>query len=226
MQRFSRTRMLIGDSGLSRLAAARVVIIGVGGVGSFAAEALARVGIGFLRLVDDDVIDVTNINRQLHALDSTVGKAKVQVLAERFLEINPRLWVEPVQQRYLPGKGQYLLEGCTWVIDAVDTVAAKADIIGHALAAKQGIISAMGTGNKLDPLQLRVADISDTYNCPLARRVRRELGKKGIRTGVPVLWSPELPAGAEKAAVPASISYVPATAGLLMASYVVNKILS
>lgn len=226
MQRFSRTRMLIGDDGLSQLAEARVVIIGVGGVGSFAAEALARVGIGFMRLVDDDFIDVTNINRQLHALDSTVGKAKVQVLAERFLEINPRLCLEPIQQRYLPGEGQHLLADCTWVIDAVDSVAAKVDIVCSSLAAKQGVISAMGAGNKLDASLLRVEDISKTYNCPLARSFRRELAKKGIRSGVPVLWSPEMPAGGAKAPIPASISYVPATAGLLMASYVVNKILS
>lgn len=226
LQRFSRTKMLIGEDGQSRLRATKVVIIGLGGVGSYAAEALARAGIGFLRLVDYDIIDITNINRQLHALDSTLGKAKVQVLAERYREINPQLCLEPIQQRYVPGSGKELLAGCSWVIEAVDVVAAKSDIVCSSLKANQGIISCMGTGNKLDASLLRVDDISKTFNCPLARSFRRELGKEGIHSGVPVVWSPEMPTGKDKSLVPASISFVPATAGLLMASYVVNKILS
>lgn len=228
MQRFSRTRMLIGEKGLSALAGVKVVIVGVGGVGSYTAEALARAGIGSLRLIDHDSIDISNINRQLHALDSTVGKAKVAVLADRFREINPEMRLEPIQEFYVPEQGQTLLAGFDWVIDAVDTVAAKTDIVCRALETGQGVISSMGTGNKLDAALLRVDDISKTFNCPLARVFRRELGKKGIRRGVPVVWSPELPQSAEDQSAsrtPASISYVPAVAGLLMASYVVNKII-
>lgn len=230
LQRFSRTKMLIGEKGLSALAAAKVVILGVGGVGSYAAEALVRAGVGFLRLVDHDVLDISNINRQLHALDSTVGKAKVAVLADRYREINPQLCLEPIQEFYVPEQGQALLTGCDWVLDAVDTVAAKTDIVCRALEAGQKVISCMGTGNKLDASLLRVDDISKTFNCPLARVFRRELGKQGIRRGVPVVWSPELPRMSEEIqnglrTPPASISYVPAVAGLLMASYVVNKIL-
>lgn len=229
MERFSRTRMLIGEQGLSALSAASIVVLGVGGVGSYAAEALARAGVGRLRLVDGDVVDVSNINRQLHALDSTVGKAKVAVLADRFREINLQLRLEPIQEFYAPQQGQALLAGCDWVVDAVDTVAAKTDIVCSSLEAGQGVISCMGTGNKLDAALLRVDDISKTFNCPLARVFRRELGKKGIRRGVPVVWSPELPQIAEEIQsgprTPASISFVPAVAGLLMASYVINKIL-
>jgi tRNA A37 threonylcarbamoyladenosine dehydratase len=228
LQRFSRTKMLIGEKGLSALAAAKVVILGVGGVGSYAAEALVRAGIGCLRLVDHDVVDISNINRQLHALDSTVGKAKVAVLADRYREINPELCLEPIQEFYVPEQGQALLAGCDWVLDAVDTVAAKTDIVCSSLQAGRKVISCMGTGNKLDAALLRVDDISKTVNCPLARSVRRELGKQGIRSGVPVVWSPELPQSHEESQsprIPASISYVPAAAGLLMASYVVNRII-
>jgi len=221
--------MLIGEQGFSSLAAAKVVLLGVGGVGSYAAEALVRAGIGHLRLVDGDVIDSSNINRQLHALDSTVGKAKVAVLAGRFREINPELCLEPIQEFYVPQQGQGLIAGFDWVLDAVDAVAAKTDIVCRSLKAGQKVISCMGTGNKLDAALLRVDDISNTVNCPLARSVRRELGKQGIRSGVPVVWSPELPQSLEASQsgprIPASISYVPAVAGLLMASYVVNKII-
>lgn len=233
LERFSRTKILIGQEGLDALARTRVVIFGVGGVGSFTAEALARAGVGYLRLVDHDCVDASNINRQLHALSSTVGLAKVQVLARRFREINPNLVVEPVVRFYSPEVGEELLSGgFDWVVDAVDTVTAKLDIIQRSLGLGLPVISSMGAGNKLDASLLRVDDIAKTYNCPLARVIRRELGKVGIRTGVPVVWSPELPrrpqeqlTHASRRQLPGSISYVPATAGLLMASHMVNKIL-
>lgn len=232
LQRFSRTKMLIGEEGVQALAQARIVIFGLGGVGSFTAEALTRAGIGHLRLVDHDTVDVSNINRQLQALDSTVGSPKVEVLAQRFMEINPHLEVDPIRHFYSPSDGPALFAGdFHWVVDAVDTVTAKLDIIKRSLTQGISVISSMGAGNKLDATQLRVDDIAKTYNCPLARVIRKELGKGGISKGVPVVWSPELPRQAlenlhtPRRQPPGSISFVPATAGLLMASFIVNKIL-
>lgn len=233
MERFSRTKLLVGNSGLEALAKSSVVILGLGGVGSFTAEALARAGLGRLRLVDHDVVDITNINRQLHALESSVGLAKAEVLARRFREINPQAELEPVVEFYSPGQGEVLLAGFDWVVDAVDTVTAKLDIISWCREHSQSVISSMGAGNKLDAAQFRVDDISKTFNCPLARTVRKELRKRGIRKGIPVAWSPELPREPEEHLVqgarrqlPGSISYVPAVAGLLIASYIVNRIIA
>lgn len=233
VKRFSRTEMLIGKTGLEALARTSVVIFGLGGVGSFTAEALARAGVGRLRLVDHDTVDVSNINRQLHALDSSVGRPKVEVLTQRFLEINSCMEVEPVMHFYSPANGSHLLSGgFDWVVDAVDTVTVKLDIIRRCLTLGLPVISSMGTGNKLDATQLRVDDIAKTCNCPLARVIRKELGKEGIRSGVPVVWSPELPwtpqepmTQASRRQLPGSISFVPATAGLLMASHIVNCLL-
>jgi len=233
VERFSRTAMLIGQEGMSALASTSVVILGLGGVGSYTAEALARAGIGRLRLVDHDVVDISNINRQLHALESSVGQPKAELLAKRFREINPSLNLEPIVEFYTPETGEGLLSGgFDWVVDAVDTVTAKLDIIQRCHGQGQKVVSSMGAGNKLDAGQLRVDDIAKTYNCPLARIIRKELGKRGIRKGIPVVWSPEMPQtpreiltqGARRQ-LPGSISYVPATAGLLIASYIVNRVL-
>ena len=231
--RFSRTKLLIGQEGLDALSRSSVLIFGVGGVGSFTAEALARAGVGRLGLVDHDVVDVTNINRQIQALDSTIGKPKVELLAARFREINPDLRLEQKIAFYTIDGGEELLSGgYDWVVDAIDTMTGKLDIISRCVNTGQQVITSMGAGNKLDASQLRVDDISKTSICPLARVVRRELGRRGIRRGVPVVWSPENPISPQehltqgsRRQLPGSISYVPATAGLLMASYIVNKIL-
>lgn len=231
MERFARTKLLVGAKGLDSLAHAGVIVIGLGGVGSYTAEALIRSGIGRLRLIDGDVIEVSNINRQLHALNSSVGKAKVEVLAQRFREINPAAVVEAEAKFYAPDKGELLSGGFDWVVDAVDVVSIKADILSRCWLQKQPVISSMGTGNRLDASLLRLTDISETYNCPLARAVRRELRRRGIGGGIPAVWSPEqlrIPPAkpiAGSRPVPGSIAYVPSTAGLLIASYVVNKIL-
>jgi len=231
MERFSRTRMLVGGPGADALARTSIIILGVGGVGSYTAEALARTGVGRLRLIDGDVVEVSNINRQLHALDSSLGKAKVQVLAQRFAEINPHIVVEPIKAYYSSDNAAELLQGdFDWVVDAVDSVPAKLDIITHCITEGRLAISSMGAGNRLDATQLRIDDISKTYNCRLARVLRKKLGRQGIRKGIPVVWSPEQPNPMEtevegQPSVPGSISFVPATAGLLMASYIVNKIL-
>lgn len=232
VERFSRTKLLVGSEGLNNLAKTSVVIVGLGGVGSYTAEALVRAGVGYLRLIDHDLVDVSNINRQLHALDSSVGQAKAEVLARRFREINPAAQLEPRVDFYTPGQGEALLAGFHWVVDAVDTVTAKLDIISWCAHNGRQIIASMGAGNKLDASQLRVDDIAKTYNCPLARIIRKELGKRGIRSGIPVVWSPEMPLFPQEKLIqgarrqlPGSISYLPATAGLLMASYIVNRIL-
>lgn len=233
MARFSRTKLLIGDTGLEALNNSSVIIFGLGGVGSYTAEALARAGVGKLRLVDHDVVDVSNINRQLHALDSSVGKPKAELLAQRFKEINPDGEFEPIVDFYTPEKGEEMLAGdFDWVVDAIDTMTGKLDIITRSVNQGRQVISSMGAGNKLDATKLRVDDIRKTSVCPLARVVRKELGKRGIRWGVPVVWSPEPPlvpnqrlTQASRRQLPGSISYVPATAGLLIASHIVNKIL-
>lgn len=233
MHRFYRTELLVGPAGIKVLQEASVILLGVGGVGSYAAEALARAGIGRMRIIDHDTVDLTNINRQLPALDSTVGQSKIQVVAERLKDINPDLDLEAIEGFYLPDRANELLGGdFTWVLDAVDTVTAKLSIITHCLERGQNVITSMGAGNKLDASQLKLGDISKTHTCPLARTIRKELAKRGIRSGLPVVWSPEPPlipletlTVASRRQIPGSISYVPPVAGLLMVSHVVNHIL-
>ncbi|MTI94968.1 MAG: tRNA threonylcarbamoyladenosine dehydratase [Firmicutes bacterium] len=230
---FYRTELLVGSQGLEQLRSASVAVFGIGGVGSYTVEALARTGIGRIRLVDHDSIDRTNINRQIHALEGTIGQSKVKAMARRLKEINPHIEVEPIQEFYTPETGAALIAGeFCWLVDVMDTVTAKLDIITRAMTLKLQIISAMGAGNKLDASQLRVSDLSKTSNCPLARIMRKELGKRGIRRGLPVVWSPETPlrpnevlTHASRRQLPGSISYVPAVAGLLIASHIVNAIL-
>lgn len=231
MDRFSRTALLIGRHGLQRLANSGVVVIGLGGVGSFAAEALARAGVGRLRLVDHDVVEISNINRQLPALTSTIGQAKALVMARRVAEINPSARVEPLVEFFDAGKGDILTD-VDWVVDAVDTVAAKLALITRCLEEGIAVASSMGAGNKLDASLLRVSDISKTYNCPLARVLRKELARRGIRRGVPVVWSPERPLApserivhASRRQLPGSFAPVPAVAGMLLASHVLNALL-
>ena len=222
-ERFSRTKMLIGDDGIETLQKSRVIVFGIGGVGGFVVEALSRAGIGSLDIVDNDTVSASNINRQIYALDSTVGAYKVDVAASRIRDINPECEVTAHRCFFLPDTaGFFDFSRWDYVVDAVDTVAAKIEIIKRAKDAGTRVISAMGTGNKFDASRFRIGDIAETSVCPLARVVRRELKKRGIEK-VAVLYSTEMPAVREKP--PASISFVPAAAGLLIAQKVVCDLL-
>jgi len=240
LHRFSRLELLIGTQGLQRLQKAKVAVFGMGGVGSFATEALARSGIGQLRLVDHDVVALTNLNRQLPALESTLGRLKVEVMAERIKEINPECHVEAVAAFLDDSNWQQLLSGgFDYVVDAIDTVASKLILVEKCRELNLPIICSMGAGNKFDPSQLRVADISETTVDPLARVMRQELRKRGIHKGVKVVFSTEPPTPTlneyqaqlrdqEKTAkrqIPGSTAFVPPAAGLLLASAVVRDLL-
>lgn len=235
-----RTAMLLGEEGVQRLHAARVAVFGLGGVGSYVAEALARAGVGGLTLVDDDVVSESNLNRQLVALRSTLGLPKVQVAAARIADINPACRVQPVQMFYTPQTAAGLpLDGYDYVVDAVDTVTAKLEILQRARAAGVPAISCMGTGNKLRPELLRLSTLEKTEGCPLARVMRRECRARGIK-GVRVVYSaepalePHGPApqqtggparqGSPKKQTPGSVSFVPGAAGLMLAGAVVRAI--
>ena len=240
---FIRTRMLVGDEPLARLAKARVAVFGVGGVGGSCVEALARAGIGTLHLYDDDTVSESNLNRQLAALRSTIGRPKGEVLAERILDINPACQVKAIRMFYLPENADTVdLKQYDYVVDAVDTVAAKLELAVRCTAQSVPIISAMGSGTKLDPTAFVVTDLSKTQGCPLARVMRKELRKRGIQH-LKVVYSTEeprtpiRPAQAEAPAggdtrpgtaarrdTPGSISFVPAAAGLVLASAVVRDL--
>lgn len=222
--RFSRTKNLIGAEAVEGLSNASVAIFGIGGVGGFVTEALARSGIGHFLLVDSDTVDITNINRQIVALDSTVGKSKVQVMRSRILDINPEADVEIRECFYLPENAdEFDFSKYDYIVDAVDTVTAKINIISKAKECGVPIISAMGAGNKLDPTAFKVADISKTKVCPLAKVMRYELKKRGIKD-VKVVYSEENPV--LKLQIPASISFVPSVAGLIMAGEVIKDLTS
>ena len=220
-QQYERTSRIIGEEGIDRLRQCSVLVFGVGGVGSYVCEGLARAGIGALTLVDKDVVDITNINRQIPALHSTVGKSKADVMAERIRDIDPDCKVDTREIFFLPDKTDDIdFASYDYVVDAVDTVTAKIYIIERAKQADVPVISAMGTGNKLDGGAFRIADIEDTKVCPLAKVVRRELRKREI-SNLKVLYSEEEPRG-----VGGSISFVPSVAGLLIAGEVVRDLLS
>lgn len=230
--RFEREAMLIGLDGLEKLKKSRVALFGLGGVGGYAAEALARSGIGSLVLVDHDVVSVSNINRQICATDETVGQEKVAVTAARLRTINPLLCLEERVEFFLPETASaFDFSSYDFVIDAIDTVAGKIAIARAATEAGVPMISCMGTGNKLDPSALRVTDLAKTSICPLARVMRRELKKYGI-VHLPVVYSEELPrtplfspADESKRNTPASIAFVPSVAGLLAAAEAVKCLL-
>lgn len=248
MHRFSRTELLIGSDGLAKLARKKVAIFGVGGVGSFAAEALARSGIGALTLVDHDVICISNLNRQIHALENTVGRPKIQVMAERLSQINPALRLTLHQKFYSATANEELLApDLDYVVDAIDTVTSKVDLILRCLKLGVPIISSMGTGNKLDPLRFQLADISKTHTDPLAKAVRRLLRENGVTRGVQVLFSTEIPQQYEsvnsatdlepslpgesgtinkKRQIPGSTSFVPSVAGMVIAGAIIRKLLA
>ena len=228
-ERFLRTRMLLGSDAMDRLAQAHVCVLGLGGVGSWCAEALARSGVGELTLMDQDTVDLSNLNRQAEALESTLGLPKAEAMAQRVLAVNPSCRVHPIQGRYeADTREDFFAANYDYIVDAIDLVSCKLDLIETALNRKVPIISALGTGNKLDASLLRVSDISKTEGCPLARVVRKELRNRGILHHK-VVWSPEAahetdqpetpPPG--RRSVPASVVWVPATAGLMLAGEVV-----
>ena len=233
-EEFIRTAMLLGEEGVARLQSARVAVFGLGGVGGYVVEALARAGIGQLDLIDKDTVSPSNLNRQLLATRSTIGMQKTQAAQLRVAEINPDCLVRTWPLFYLPDTAeQFDLGQYSYVVDAMDTVTAKLTLAQQAMDAGTPMISCMGTGNKLDASAFRVADISKTSICPLARIMRKELGKRGIRH-LKVVYSQEeamKPTGweAEAAAegkrqIPGSVSFVPGAAGLILAGEVIRDI--
>lgn len=233
MERFKRTDALIGSEALGKLNNAKVAVFGIGGVGGYVVEALARSGIGHFLLVDSDEVDITNINRQIIALDSTVGKSKVSVMKERIIDINPSADVEIRECFYLPeNSNEFDFSKYDYIVDAVDTVTAKINIITKSKECNVDVISAMGAGNKLDPTAFKVADISKTKVCPLAKVMRYELKKRGIKD-VKVVYSEEEPitSGIEadgeskRRSIPASIAFAPSVMGLIMASEVIKDLI-
>lgn len=227
---FQRTRRLIGEDALNRLKNAKILVFGIGGVGGYTCEALARAGVGQIDIVDKDVVDITNINRQIIATHLTLGRPKVEVAKERILSINPLAKVDAKQCFYLPERaGDFNFSNYDYIVDAVDNVTAKIDIICQAKMADTPVISSMGTGNKLDPTMFKVADIEKTKVCPLAKVVRKELRARGIK-GVKVVYSEEEPKknpgdSLEESRTPASISFVPSVAGLIIAGEVIKYFL-
>ena len=223
---YSRTELILGKDGVQRLKTARVALFGVGGVGGFAAEALARAGVGEIHLFDRDVVSESNINRQIVALRSTVGRYKTEVMAERIGDINPNIKVVCHNVFYLPENAEeYPLEGYDYVLDAVDTVSAKLEIVVRCKRAGVPVISAMGAGNKADPCAFMVGDIYSTEMCTLARVMRRELKKRGIEH-LKVVYSKEKPRTAqrERRSTPGSVSFVPPAAGLMIAGEVIRTL--
>lgn len=223
---YSRTEMIIGTEAVGKIKTASVIVFGIGGVGSYVVEGLARAGVGRLVLVDKDVVDITNINRQLPALHSTVGKSKAGVMADRVKDINPDCHVEPVECFFMPDTAeQFDFKEFDYVVDAIDTVTGKLALIEKAYKDGIPVISSMGTGNKLDPTQFKIAPIEKTKVCPLAKVMRKELKNRGIK-GVKVLYSEEEPIRHEGGSTPGSISFVPSVAGLIIAGEVIRDLIS
>ena len=233
-EQFSRTEILLGSEAMERLAGARVAVFGIGGVGGHAVEALARSGVGALDLIDKDAVSITNLNRQMVATKSTVGRDKVDVMKERILDINPEARVYTHKCFFLPETAKdFDFARYDYVIDAVDTVTAKIALVMQAKDTHTPIISSMGAGNKLDASAFRVADIYDTKVCPLAKVMRRELKKRGI-DGLKVVYSEEQPIEAKvsaseeipegKRGIPGSVAFVPSVAGLIIAGEVVKDL--
>lgn len=235
MNRFSRTELLLGSEGMDRLTRSRVAVFGVGGVGGYVVEALARSGVGTLDLIDNDTVSFTNINRQIIALTSTVGKYKVDAAKERVLDINPQAVVYGHKTFYTPETAEeFDFSLYDYVVDAIDTVAGKIELARQAQAARTPIISSMGAGNKMDPTRFEVADIYETSVCPLARVMRRELKKCGVEH-LRVVYSREIPVTAaesedtkeepevcRKRQIPGSNAFVPSVAGLIIAGEVIR----
>lgn len=237
MEKFTRTKRLLGTEAMDKLAAARVAVFGVGGVGGYVVEALARSGVGSFVIVDNDTVSESNINRQIIATTKTVGRYKTDVMKERILDINPAAAVEERRCFYLPENAhEFDFSEYTYVIDAVDTVTAKIEIIMRAKAAGVPVISSMGAGNKLDPTQFQVTDIYKTQMCPLAKVMRHELKKRNVKS-LKVVYSTEKAITpieddreknnfSGKRSCPGSVAFVPSVAGLIIASEVVKDIIA
>lgn len=232
MDQFSRTAMILGEENLSKLKKSSVAVFGLGGVGSYVVEALARCGVEGFILVDDDTVDLTNLNRQIIALHSTLGQAKVDVTKARILDINPNANVTTHKIFYTKERSSDIIDGCDYVVDAIDTVASKLALVEACKQKEIPIISCMGTGNKLNPTMFEVADIFSTSVCPLCRVMRRELRKIGV-DALKVVYSKEPPLkpindslDLSKKRTPGSVSFVPSVAGLIIASEVVNDLIS
>lgn len=238
MEWLQRTDLLIGSENLARLQHAHVLVVGVGGVGAYAAEALCRAGIGELTLVDADVVEDTNRNRQLLALTTTVGRPKVEVMAERLLQINPEVKLHLVHEFLRDERTLEVLQQFPYdyVVDAIDSLSPKVFLIYHAMQLKLRVVSAMGAGGKMDPTQVQVADISKTYQCRLAHTVRKRLHKMDVRKGFKAVFSPEPvregsvsvdspDAEVNKLSTVGTISYMPAMFGLAAASVVIREII-
>lgn len=229
-ERSIRTAMLLGENAIETLAGKHVAVFGVGGVGGYCAEALARAGVGALTLVDDDTVSVSNLNRQLVALQSTIGMPKTEVMAARIREINPDCRVTVLTKRYTEETREAFFSlGFDYVADCIDSVACKTSLIETAIQLQIPIISAMGTGNKLDPTKFVITDLSKTSGCPLARVMRRELKQRGILHHT-VLYSTEqaikpLFQPGEGKAVPGSVSWVPSCAGLMLAGHIIQQLI-
>lgn len=227
---FSRTAILLGEENLEKLKHARVAVFGVGGVGGYVVEALARSGVGALDLIDKDIVSESNINRQIIALHSTVGRYKTEVAAERARDINPDICVRVYNTFYLPETAeQFDFRQYNYVVDAIDTVSGKISIVEQAKKANVPVIAAMGAGNKLDPTRFELSDISKTSVCPLARVMRRELKKRGIEH-LKVVYSKEEPFSSpivdeeSGKSVPGSVAFVPSVVGLILAGEVVKDL--
>lgn len=237
--RFARLEMIAGKDAMAILKKSRVAVFGIGGVGSYAAEGLARSGIGTLALIDHDTVDITNLNRQIIALESTLGRAKVDAAKERLMEINPEITVHTFQKFYLPEDRDWFdFTSYDYIIDAIDTVTAKIDLILEAQRAGVPIISSMGTGNRMDPTKIGITDVYRTAGDPLAKIMRHELKKRGVRK-LTVCTSAELPlkpireeeayqnemSRSGRRGLPGSSPFVPPAAGLAIASYVVRQLI-
>lgn len=228
----TRTGLIIGEDGVAKLKEKNVIVFGVGGVGSFAAEAIARAGVGNMTIVDFDDVDITNINRQIPALHSTVGKYKVEVMKERILDINPNINIKAVKELYNKETSESILtEDYDYVVDAIDMVTSKIHLIETCKSKGLEIISSMGMGNKLDPTKIVVTDVHKTHTCPLAKVMRKELKDRRIKK-LKVVYSTEQPKELKKRIMngkkitPGSISFVPSVGGLIIASVVINDLLN
>ena len=234
LNQFSRTEMLIGKEGIKKLSNAKVAIFGIGGVGSYVAEALARSGVGNFILVDNDKVTITNINRQIIATTKTIGQYKVDLMKQRILDINPNAKIEIYKTFYMPDCKEKILDNSvSYIVDAIDTVTAKIFLIEEAIRLNIPVISSMGTGNKLDPSRFEITDIYKTSVCPLAKVMRKELKKRNIKK-LNVLYSKEEPVKLQKdieektskRQVPGSIAFSPSVAGMMIASKVVKDLIN
>lgn len=235
MNQFSRSELLLGSEVMANLSKMKILIFGIGGVGSYVCEALVRSGVKNFVLVDSDKISLTNVNRQIHATLKTVGKSKVEVMKERMLEINPDANITMFEEFYLPDNHSNIIcDDIDYIVDAIDTVSAKIDIIVDAKEKNIPIISAMGAGNKLDPTRFEVTDIYKTSVCPLAKVMRKELKSRGIKS-LKVVYSKEEPIKIDdysiceeeigKKRIPGSLSFVPSCMGLIIASEIVKDVM-